>query len=59
MVDLDTRDQLLRLNLRFWELSDVVTHRRVVPQVDLGDKEDEAMISFTFTRLKVTWLRIG
>ena len=41
MVDLDTRDQLLGLNLCFRELVEVVAHRRVVPKVDLSDNEDE------------------
>ena len=41
MVDLDTRDQLLGLNLSFRELGEVVAHRRVVPEVDLRDNEDE------------------
>ena len=41
MVDLDTRDQLLGLNLSFWELGEVVAHRRVVPEVDLRGNEDE------------------
>ena len=41
MVDLDTRNQLLGLNLSFRELGEVVAHRRVVPEVDLRDNEDE------------------
>ena len=38
---LDSRDQLLRLNLSFWELSEVVAHSGVVAKVDLVRNEDD------------------
>ena len=38
---LDSRDQLLRLNLSFWELSEVVAHSGVVAKVDLVGNEDD------------------
>ena len=35
-------NQLLRLHLNFWELSDVVAHTAVVAKVDLANHDDDA-----------------
>ena len=35
-------DQLLRLYLNFWELSEVVAHTGVVAKVDLANHNDDA-----------------